>query len=454
MVTVQFLGAAGTVTGSKFLLSYNGTQILIDCGLFQGVKLLRKLNWNPLPVATEDLNAVILTHAHLDHTGYLPKLYQQGFRGPIFCTPPTRELTRLILLDSAKLQEEDARLANKLGYSKHKPALPLYTQKDARQVLKLFHTLRDRSLYQLTKEISFEFYLAGHILGAASVLVRLPSLTLLFSGDIGRQESLLLDPPEVPAMTDVLVMEGTYGDRHHSHSNTEAALQEIIQKVWREKGTVLIPAFAVGRTQELLYLLWRMKTQQLLPDIPVYLDSPMAQSATSIFRKYYGWHKLSSDTVHQMIEMVQFVKSSSESLQLQKSRHPKIVIAGSGMLEGGRILQYIKALHNDPHSALVFVGYQAEGTRGRQLLEGAREIKIHGAYYPIQLQIYNISELSAHADQRELLEWIGKFRSIPSKIFLVHGELHALDMLRVKIKDHYSIEPYIPTLFESYTISD
>ncbi len=446
---IQFLGAAGTVTGSKFLLTIGKSRILIDCGLFQGLKPLRRLNWSPPPVDPASVDAIILTHAHLDHCGYLPVFVRNGFRGPILCTPPTRDLARLILMDSAKLQEEDAALANRLGFSKHKPALPLYTRADVRRTLKQFHTIRDHLWYELRPGLRFQFLLAGHILGAASVLLESRHFRIVFSGDIGRYHSLLMDPPQTPETADVVVMESTYGDRLHPQEPVEDMLAQIIQQTWDRRGALLIPAFAVGRTQEILYLLWKLRRDKRIPRMPVYLDSPMGQAATKILLQYPGWHRLPPDTATRMVQAVHLVRSMRESRSLQRSPHRKIIIAGSGMLEGGRILGYLKHALGDARSTLLFVGYQAEGTRGRQLLHGSREIKIHGKYYPVHLTVHHLSSLSAHADQAELLQWLGSFHHLPDKIFLVHGEPHAADVLRVRIHDRFDIEPAVPALLET-----
>lgn len=449
---LKFLGGAGTVTGSKILIEYKETTILIDCGLFQGLKDLRKLNWENLPIDPSKIDFVLLTHAHLDHCGYLPLLVKNGFKGKIHATDPTIELTELILLDSGKIQEEDAKRANTYGYSRHKKALPLYTQDDARAVSKHFISHDYEEWVLLNDHIKFVFHNAGHIVGSAMIEVKVNEKVILFSGDLGRKDPLLLYPAAKDLQPNYLVMESTYGDRIHGEADAKEKLLQVIEETIDGGGTLMIPAFAVERTQEIIFLLYVLRDEGRLPDIPIYLDSPMASAASDIYQKYDELTDILKDDRKNMFREVRFVESYEESESLVRNTAPKIIIAGSGMLEGGRILNYLKVHLSRKNSTLLFCGFQAAGTRGRSLIEGGQSVKIHGEYYGVKCRIESISNMSAHADQSELLAWISNFYTHLEKIFLNHGELHQSQALRVAIQTKYEITPIVPYLNESFKL--
>jgi metallo-beta-lactamase family protein len=449
---LKFLGAAGTVTGSKIVLEYRDTTILIDCGLFQGLKDLRKLNWEDLPVDPSKIDYVLLTHAHLDHCGYLPLLVKNGFKGQIYATQPTIELAELILLDSGKIQEEDANRANKYGFSRHTKALPLYTQDDAIRVSKYFSSHDYEEWVILKDEIKFVFHNAGHIVGSAMIEVKVNKKTILFSGDLGRKDPLLLYPADKDIRPDYLVIESTYGDRIHGEMDAKEKLLETITSTIDKRGTLMIPAFAVERTQEIIYLLYQLRNEGRLKEVPIYLDSPMARAASDIYQKHDLLTDISKEDRDNMFREIHIVQNYEESESLVRSTTPKIIIAGSGMLEGGRILNYLKQHLDKPESTLLFCGYQATGTRGRSLIEGAQTVKLHGDYYPVNCRIESISNMSAHADQSELLAWISNFKTSLKEIFLNHGEPHQSQALRVAVKTKFNLEPVVPYLNESFKL--
>lgn len=449
-VKVKFLGAAGTVTGSKHLLLTPNLNLLIDCGLFQGVKALRELNWKSLNVDVTRIHVVILTHAHLDHCGYLPLLYKQGFRGSIYMTEPTADLAEIILRDSAKIQEEDAENANRYSYSKHSPALPLYTEEDVINVLPLFKIVEPNQWKVLLPELQFRFRKNGHILGATFVEIDCFGRRLVFSGDVGRggDGSITLHAPEKPEKADFLFMESTYGNRLHPATNVEDEMAAIINDTVHNNGTLLIPSFAVGRAQELMVLINRIKEQNKIPDIPVYLDTPMGERATQVMQKYSDWHKLNPEECAGMFKNVRHIKTIKETYELIENRQRKIVIAASGMMTGGRVLHYLKDYLGNRHNTILIVGFQSEGTRGRALQDRRHEIKIHGKYYPVKSCVAEIQALSAHADQNELVQWVDKLPPTSVKVFLVHGEPDAANCLRVKLNDVYGWNVQIPKFEE------
>lgn len=449
---LKFLGAAGTVTGSKILLEFMDQRYLIDCGLFQGLKVWRRLNWQDIGVDPASISAVILTHAHLDHCGYLPLLVKNGFEGKIHCTQPTIDLANLILVDSGKIQEEDAARANQFGYSQHTPALPLYNQKDALKVNDHFLAHDYEEWVVLGSNIKFVLHNAGHIVGSAMIEIKIGEKTLLLSGDLGRKDPLLLYPAIKDISPNYLVIESTYGGRIHKAVNPKTALFEQVADTLSKKGTVLIPAFAVERTQEIIYLLYELIQEGKLSNIPIYLDSPMAASASKIYQSFDALIDLKREVRKEMFNVVQIVRDFKASQYLVENSQPKIIIAGSGMLEGGRILNYLKQHLIKSNSKVIFCGYQAEGTRGRDLLKGKKEIKIHGEWYPVLCQIAEIEGMSAHADQKELLSWMSNFNSSLERIFLNHGELEQMNEFALKIKSRFGIHPTIPLINESFKL--
>jgi len=443
---LHFWGASQTVTGSRFMLSQGEDHVLVDCGLFQGFKDLRLKNWAPFPMDPSKIRAVILTHAHLDHSGYIPLLIKNGFKGHIFCTPPTRELSRILLLDSGYLQEEEAKFANRRGFSKHHPALPLYTRNDAEVSNKQFSEVPFFQKTKISDHFSFEFFPAGHLMGAASVRVTNSHKSVLFSGDLGREEDPIMKPPHAPPPSDLLVVESTYGNRNHPDTDPQAELQAIIQRTVERGGTVLIPSFAVGRAQLLLYHMHELLRKNLIPDIPVYLNSPMANSANMIFRKHAGDHKLDKATAIQVCQTALVVSTPEESRALNEDTEPKVIIAASGMATGGRVLHHLKAFAPDSRNSIIFAGFQAGGTRGEAMVNGAKEVKIHGEMWPIRAEVFNLESFSAHADAGEILNWIGKMKPPPAKVFVTHGEPEAAKILAGRIQTELGLAAEVPEL--------
>lgn len=450
---IQFFGGVGTVTGSKTLIESNGINILVDCGLFQGVKEIRELNWQPLPVLPSSIDFVLLTHGHLDHCGWLPLLVNQGFEGKIYCTGPTKSISRIILLDSAKIQEEDAEKANKEHYSKHNPAQPLYTVEQAEHVLPHFRIIPLDKEFDLDAEISARFFYAGHILGACSIELKLEGKRLVFSGDIGRDNDDLLFEPVKPQKADYVFLESTYGDRLHPDSDAMEDLGQCINETFTRGGNVIIPSFAVERAQTIMYLIWKLKRQGKIPEMPYIIDTPMGIKVIDLFTENSSWHKLKLDECEAMCDMFQFISNYEETIEAIYDDQPKVVIAASGMLTGGRVLSYLERYIGDAKNTVIIVGYQAEGTRGRKLLEGAEEIKIHGKYYPVHAQITEIEGLSAHGDQEDLLEWLSKLETKPQTVFLVHGETNAFMVLKEEIEKRYGMTCVIPYLGQSIEIN-
>lgn len=433
MLTLTSLGGAGTVTGSKHLLTFGDTRILVDCGLFQGMKNLRELNWERLPVAARDIDAVVLTHAHLDHCGYLPRLLLEGFRGRIFATAATREVARLILLDSAWIQEKDAEFANRKGFSKHAPALPLYRVKDAERTLEHFVDVPLHRETELPGGAQVLLRRAGHILGAASAQIDIGGQRIVFSGDLGRYDDAVMHDPEAVPDAHYIVVESTYGNRVHARTDPVKALGDIIERTVQRGGTVVIPAFAVGRAQSLIYDLWRLRERGGLRNVPVYLDSPMATSASELLHAYPKEHRLDPHDYDAACDAVNCVRDVEESKALSANPYPKVIISASGMATGGRVLHHIATFGPDHRNTLLFSGFQAAGTRGRKLLDGAREVKIHGKWLPVNAEVSNLPMLSAHADSDELMRWLSGFRRKPRRVFIVHGEPEAAEALRERI---------------------
>ncbi|MBD1261052.1 MBL fold metallo-hydrolase [Maribacter polysiphoniae] len=448
-VKIQFLGAAGTVTGSKYYLETPELKLMVDCGMFQGLKELRMSNWEPLPIPVNELDYVLLTHGHLDHTGYLPRLLKEGFKGRILGTAPTLAITSIILKDSAKIHEEEAEKANKEGYSKHKPALPFYTVEEAKETISLFSSIEKDEWETLSPNIRFRTKYNGHIIGATFIELEIFGKRFVFSGDIGRQEDFLLEPPERPEWADFLFVESTYGNKNHPKEDVEGILTELVNKTIQQRGNLIIPSFAVERLQSLMYQLWLLYKKNKIPNIPIFVDSPMGNNVLSVFQQFPDWHKLSLKEYNAMCDHVNIISSYKETWETIDDPRPKIVIAGSGMVTGGRVLTYLKQLIDVEGTIVLLVGYQAEGTRGKQLLEGAHELKLFGKYYPVKAEIRHLESLSAHADQSGLLDWLSGLKNIPERVFLVHGEPTALDAFRSKLNDKFNWQVHIPKLHET-----
>ncbi|WP_224360945.1 MBL fold metallo-hydrolase RNA specificity domain-containing protein [Hyalangium versicolor] len=442
MASIHFLGAAGTVTGSKFLLEHEGQRVLVDCGLFQGRKELRQLNWEPLPVPVSSLDAIVLTHAHIDHTGGLPRVVRDGYTGPVYCTSGTRDLSALLLPDSAHLQEEEARYANKEHFSRHAPALPLYGVADAERTVKLMETFGYERPKQILPGITLTFYRAGHILGSAVCAFDLKSTgqRVVFSGDLGRYNAPILRDPEGVKAATTLVVESTYGNREHGETQPQEALCNAVKRAFDRRGMVIIPAFAIGRTQELLYHLRNLEEAGRIPEMDVFVDSPMACDATPIYLAHPEEHDLAmKDLVERgktplATRRTRFVTSPNDSKRLNMQEGPGIIISASGMATGGRVLHHLKHRLPDARNTVLFVGYQSEGTRGRRLLDGEKELKIHGQMIPVEADIRVVSGFSAHADWTETLRWMEGFESPPRQTLLVHGEPAALQALKQRVE--------------------
>ena len=455
---LTFLGATGTVTGSKYILtseikSGGDKRIMIDCGLFQGLKQLRLRNWAALAINPKEVDAVVLTHAHIDHSGYLPLFVKNGFSGKVYCTEATRDLCEVLLLDSAHLQEEEAKYANKRGFSKHHPALPLYTQEDAQNALALLTPVAYEHEVDLGDGLIATLYPSGHILGSAFVRIHNSKTSILFSGDIGRPNDILMNPPLRIKQADYLVLESTYGNRLHDLSDPKIKLAEIINLTINRKGIILIPVFAVGRAQELLYYIHLLKASGAIANsTPVYLNSPMAVDATAIFNHYQNEHRLTPEQSHALCHTAHMVNSIEESKQLNESKGPMIILSASGMASGGRVVHHLKAFAPNPNNTILFVGFQAAGTRGSAMLEGAESIKIHGQYVPVRANVEYLPNLSAHADYSEIITWLGGFESAPKKTFITHGEPVAADAMRLHIEEQLRWQVVVPDYLETVTL--
>jgi len=462
MTTLQFLGAAGCVTGSRFILEAGTARVLVDCGLFQGTKELRLRNWAPFPVPPSSLKHIVLTHAHLDHSGYLPKLVKEGFRGTIFATPATVDLCGVLLADSGHIQESDARFANKKGFSKHKPALPLYTEVEAVETLQFLKPVPYGRTETIPPAFSFSFQPAGHIFGSGFIRLKVDdgrqTLAILFSGDLGRYGQPITHDPTPVESADYLLVESTYGDRLHESTDAKDELAGIVRATSERGGALLIPSFAVGRTQELLYILRELEDGGRIPTLPVYVDSPMAIDATRILMKYPEEHdvdmsreqKAGADPLN--CREVNFVRTAELSKTLNGMRYPMIVIASSGMATGGRILHHLAHRLPDSRNTVLFVGYQAEGTRGRSLVEGARQLKIHGQMVDVRAEIKMLGQFSAHADYSEILRWLGNFKKSPRGVFIVHGEPEPRRALQEKIVHEFGWSVTLPEHLERFDL--
>ncbi len=463
MARLTFLGATGTTTGSKFLFEHDGFRLLVDCGMFQGLKKLRLRNREPLPLDATGVDAVVLTHAHIDHTGYLPRLVKDGFSGPVYCTKSTAELCAVMLMDSAHLQEEEARWANKKGYSKHKEALPLYDKDDAEAAISLLEPTPYSHRLELGGGLVLWFLNAGHILGSAFVCIEWKTESgetrkIVFSGDLGRPDKPVLRDPVQVSEADWLVLESTYGNRLHGEESPQSVLAQVIKESAARGGVLLIPAFSVGRTQELLFNIREMENADEIMKLPVFLDSPMAIKATRVYMDNIQDHDMQTALLEvRGVEIfrtrhIKFTESTKQSIELNSFNGPGIIISASGMLSGGRILHHLANKMPDPRTTILFIGYQAEGTRGRAILEGAESVKIHGEYVPVKATIEQISGYSAHADYEEILAWLRGFSSKPRKTFVVHGEPESSASLAEKLKAA-SFNPHVPEYLETVELN-
>ena len=449
---LTFLGATGTVTGSKYLLEDGGKKILIDCGLFQGLKELRLRNWSALAVNPSSLHAVILTHAHLDHSGYLPKLVKEGFKGHIYCSEATFDLCKILLPDSGHIQEEDAERANRHGYTKHAPALPLYTEQDARDCLQYFRSVDFGKPHDLGGFLTFSLYRAGHILGASFIRVSDGGTSILFSGDIGRLNDPVMKAPVAVEQADYLVVESTYGDRLHDKTDPLTDIEDVVRRTAARGGTVVIPAFAVGRAQSILYYLYKLKSENRLPrHIPIYLDSPMAINVSELLQKHLSDHRLPQKLCADVCGVAEYLRTKEESKKLNDTavHMPAVIISASGMATGGRVLHHLKHYMGDARNTVLLAGYQAAGTRGDRLARGEKEIKIHGSMWPVRAEIVKLDNMSAHADYAEILQWLGHFTQAPRRTFVTHGEPEAATALRDKIGETLGWTADVPAYMQT-----
>ncbi|MGE5088207.1 MAG: MBL fold metallo-hydrolase RNA specificity domain-containing protein [Candidatus Levyibacteriota bacterium] len=446
---IGFFGASGTVTGSRYLLEVAGKRLLVDCGLFQGLKQLRLRNWAPFPVDPASIDAVVLTHAHLDHSGNLPLLVRDGFKGRIHCTDATQALCEILLPDSAHLLEEEAERANRYGYSKHRPALPLYTAEDAGRALQRIQAERFEREFEPVTGVRVRFLPAGHILGAAMAVVTAEGRSILFSGDVGRPDDPIMRAPAAAPAVDYLVVESTYGDRRHSAVDAADELADVIRRTIARGGIVLVPSFAVARAQTLLYLIHRLKADRRIPEsLPVYLNSPMASDVTWLYEQYRSEHRLTAEQTHAMRNAAKFVNSVEESKALNEGAWPRVIIAASGMATGGRVLHHLRAFAPDARNTILFAGYQAAGTRGRAMVDGATEIKMFGEYVPVRAEVAQLDSMSAHADHAELVEWMRAFPQAPRRTFVTHGEPVAADAMRLHVEESLGWRCTVPEHLE------
>jgi metallo-beta-lactamase family protein len=442
--TIRFLGAADTVTGSRYLVETERARVLVDCGLFQGLKRLRERNWGALPFDPKTLDAVVLTHAHIDHSGYLPRLRDLGFEGDVYCTSGTRDLLSILLPDSGYLQEEDARRANRYGYTRHRPARPLYTRQEAELCLSQLVPKPFYEPFQVTEGVTVRFTRAGHILGSACVALELDGRTITFTGDVGRPVDPIMKPPDPLGATDFLVTESTYGDRRHPSEDVESELEAVIRSTVDKGGVVLVPSFAVGRTQHVLHLVAQLRAQGRIPDVPVFLDSPMAIDATDMFIAHAEDHGLPEAQCRAMSATAQYAHSPEESKAIDRRSGSMIVISASGMATGGRVLHHLRRFLTDPKHTVLFVGFQAAGTRGRALVDGTDEVKIHGEYVSVRARIAQIQGLSAHADYCEMVDWLKASKIAPKRVFVTHGEPAASDAFRRRLRDTFQWDAVVP----------
>lgn len=452
---ISFLGAARTVTGSKYLIRCEDRKFMIDCGLFQGLKELRLKNWASLPVEASSIEAIILTHAHIDHSGYLPRLVRQGFRGRIYCSQGTFELAKVLLPDAARIMEEEASLANQYGYSKHSPALPLFSSSDASHALSLFHPVDLESEQKLGEHLGFTLYHAGHILGSSFCIFhhRKKSLNVGFSGDVGRPNDAIMKPPVSMPSVNYLVVESTYGNRSHGLNDPTEDLRRLVENCRLNQSVIVIPAFAVGRAQEIIFYLSKLRKAGKLDGVSVFLDSPMASSVTDLYINRLSEHRLTIEDCKDMQETARFTRTAVDSMAIYRKSSPKIIISASGMATGGRVLHHLKNYLSHPENIILFTGYQAAGTRGRALVEGSKSIKMHGINVPVSAQVLNLENLSAHADMNELTAWLNDSEINPRKVFITHGELESADALSCHFQKEFGWDCVVPKLGESFDLA-
>lgn len=444
MTSISFLGATGTVTGSKYLVESEQARVLVDCGLFQGVRSLRERNWSLPSDSMRKLDAIVLTHAHIDHSGYLPRLWKEGFRGRVYCTPGTRDLLHVLLPDAGHLQEESAHFANRHEFSRHRPALPLYTRADAEACLGLLATREFGDDFTAAPGFAVRFSRAGHIVGSSCVRLETRTATVSFSGDVGRPIDPIMRPPEPLPAADYLVVESTYGDRRHPEESVLDALARLVVETSTRGGAILVPAFAVGRAQHLLHILARLRHAERIPELPIFLDSPMAIDATELFCRHKEDHRLSEADCHAMCKAATYTRTTDASKAIDRRSGPMVIVSASGMATGGRILHHLRRFLPDERSAVLMVGFQAAGTRGRALVEGAHELKIHGQSVPVRARIAQIQGLSAHADYAEMLDWLRKSGLSPRRAFVTHGEPASADAFRRRLRDEFGWDAVVP----------
>ena len=444
-VNITFLGGAGTVTGSKYLVRHDGKSLLLDCGLFQGYKLLRLRNWTPLPVAPNQIDAVLLTHAHLDHSGYLPLLAKEGFAGHVYASSGTRDLCRILLPDSGHIQEEDAAFANRHGFSKHAPALPLYTRQDALDCLSLIKAVDLGITFQPIPGWRVTFSSAGHILGASSVLLEVAGRRILFSGDLGRPDDLIMNPPAPAPAADTVLIESTYGDREHPQEDVLAELGPALKRLAARGGVAVVPVFAVGRAQALLHAIHLLKLRGDIPNsLPVFLDSPMAVHTTHLFEQHPQDHRLSSKETRALTHSATMISSTDESRALAGRHGPMVILSASGMATGGRVLHHLAHYAGQHRNMIILTGFQAPGTRGATLASGARSVRIHGRDVELNAEVVQLQSASAHADANQLLAWLRTLPQAPDQVYVVHGELAAADELRKRIQHDLGWRAMVP----------
>lgn len=444
-VSITFLGGAGTVTGSKYLVRHDRHTLLVDCGLFQGYKQLRLRNWTPLPVAPNQIDAVLLTHAHLDHSGYLPLLAREGFHRKVWATPGTQALCKILLPDSGHIQEEDAAYANRHGFSKHAPALPLYTRQDALNCLSLIKPVEFSRSFEPIPECRATFHRAGHILGAASLLLEIAGRRILFSGDLGRSDDFLMRAPEPAPQADTVLVESTYGDRLHPEEDVLAELGPALQRLAARGGVAVLPVFAVGRAQEILHAIDVLKQRGVIPaKLPVFLDSPMAIHTTNLFEHFPDEHKLDERAVRALTHSATMVNTPDESKALARRHGPMVILAASGMATGGRVLHHLSLYAGNHRNMIILTGYQAPGTRGATLSSGAPSVRIHGRDVSVSAEVVQLQSASAHADAGQLEAWLRTLPSAPDQVYVVHGEAGAADALRMRIEHGLSWRALVP----------